>query len=445
MLPRLIVAGVGNVADAGVGKAVRSQEGAAAHAGVHVALEFLHFLFGDIVRHHAAGGASGGQFRQVPVGGILRDVVLLQHINQLGEGRGHPHAVLVFHALIALEQHFLDDHGQILLLLLVPCLIEVHEHGDEGGLSVGGQEGDYLILDGLDAPADLLPQAGFHQFIDFFLTGIRTDGGHFRLHDLPDFPAADLHKGCQMRQGDGLAAVLVGSHLCHNLGGDVAGSGEAVGPLNQRPGNDGAVLQHILQIHQIAVVHMLGIIVGVVEVDDALPVGFHNLLRQQDPLRDVPAHLAGHIVPLGGVHHRVLVGVFLLGLLVAALDEGEDLLVGGVGAANQRAGIAVGHIVLGDLIGAVGHDLVLHQILYFLHRGGAVHFQTGKLHAFRNPLDLHGCHPDGLVHAFVCLCDGCNNFRNVKSDFRAVPFDNLHLLVLHKHNIVEGCRSTPTF
>ena len=106
--------------------------------------------------------------------------------------------------------------------------------------------------------------------------------------------------------------------------------------------------------------HVLGVIISVMEVDDALPVGFHDLLRQQDALRDVTAHFAGHVVPLGGIHHRVLVGVFLLGLLVAALDQGEDLLVGGVGAADQRAGVAVGHIVFGHLKGAVGHDLVLH-------------------------------------------------------------------------------------
>ena len=163
-----------------------------------------------------------------------------------------------------------------------------------------------------------------------------------------------------MGQGDGLAAILVGSHLCHDLGGDVAGGGEAVGPFDQGAGDDGAVLQHVLQVYQVAVVHVLGVIVGVVEVDDALPVGLHDLLGQQDPLCNVPAHLAGHVVPLGGIHHRVLVGVFLLGLLVAALDQGEDLLVSSVGAADQRAGVAVGHIVLGHLKGAVGHDLILH-------------------------------------------------------------------------------------
>ena len=80
-----------------------------------------------------------------------------------------------------------------------------------------------------------------------------------------------------MGQRDGLAAVLVVSHLGHDLGGDVAGGGEAVGPLDQGAGDDGAVLQHILQVHQVAVVHMLGVIIRVMEVDDALIVGLHDV------------------------------------------------------------------------------------------------------------------------------------------------------------------------
>ena len=360
VLTGLVVLGVGNVADTRIGEAVRRQEGAAAHAGIDVALQLPHLLLGDVVRHHAAGGAFGGQLCEIPVGGILGDVVLLQYVDQLGEGGGDPNAVLILHALIPLEQHLFDDHGQIFLFSLVFSLAQIHEHGDEGSLSIGGQQRYHLILNGLNAAADFLPQTGLHQLRDLFRTGVRADGGHFRLHDLTDLLTADLHKGGQMGQGDRLAAVLVRGHLRHDLGGDIAGSGEAVGPLDEGTGDDGAVLQHILQVHQIAVVHVLGVIISVMEVDDALPVGFHDLLRQQDALRDVTAHFAGHVVPLGGIHHRVLVGVFLLGLLVAALDQGEDLLVGGVGAADQRAGVAVGHIVFGHLKGAVGHDLILH-------------------------------------------------------------------------------------
>ena len=69
---------------------------------VFVDLELEHLLLGDVVRHHALGGAAGGQLREVPVGGILVDVVLLEHVNELRERRRDPHALLVFHALIAL-------------------------------------------------------------------------------------------------------------------------------------------------------------------------------------------------------------------------------------------------------------------------------------------------------------------------------------------------------
>ena len=90
-----------------------------------------------------------------------------------------------------------------------------------------------------------------------------------------------------MGQADGLAAILVAGHLGHDLGGDVAGGGKAVGSLDEGTGDDGAVLQHILQIHQIAVVHMLGIIIRVVEVDDALLVSLHDLTGQQQAVGDV--------------------------------------------------------------------------------------------------------------------------------------------------------------
>ena len=229
-----------------------------------------------------------------------------------------------------------------------------------------------------------------------------------------------------MSQRDGLAAVLVAGYLRHDLGGDVAGGGEAVGLLDQRSGDDGAVLQHILQIDQVAVVHMLGVIIRVMEVDDALIVGLHDVLGQQNAVGDVPADFAGHIVPLGGVHHRVLVGVLLLGLLVVALDEAEDLVVGGIGLTHQRTGVAVGDIVLGHLESAVGHDIVLHHILYLLHGRCAVHLLALQVHGLRDALDLHRRHPIYFLHGLVGLGDGDNDLGDVEAHLGAVSLDDLH-------------------
>ena len=73
---------------------IGGQKAAAAHAGVAVAfavfvhLQLQHLLLGDIVGHHPLGGALGGQLRQVVIGGAGADVVLFQHIDELGEGGG---------------------------------------------------------------------------------------------------------------------------------------------------------------------------------------------------------------------------------------------------------------------------------------------------------------------------------------------------------------------
>ena len=134
--------------------------------------------------------------------------------------------------------------------------------------------------------------------------------------------------------------------------------------LNHGSGDDGSVLEHILKVHKVAVVHMLGVIVRVVEVDDALLVRRDDILGQEDAVRQVAADLAGHVVALRGVDDGVLVGVLLLGLFVVALDEGEDLVVRCVALAHERAGVAVGDVALGDLERAVRHDLVLNKVLY---------------------------------------------------------------------------------
>ena len=161
---------------------------------------------------------------------------------------------------------------------------------------------------------------------------------HLRADAAADLFAADLHKGRQVRQGNRLAAVLVGGDLRDDLRGDIAGGGEAVRALDQRAGDDRAVLEHILQIDQVAVVHMLGVIIGVVKMDDALLVRLNDILGQQQAVGDISGNLARHIIALRGVDDGVLVGVFLLGLFVVALDQAQDLVIGGIDCGAPESG-----------------------------------------------------------------------------------------------------------
>ena len=62
---------------------IGGQEAAAAHAGIAVAaavfinLQLQHFFLGDIVRYHAAGSALGGKLRQIVIGSVRADIILL--------------------------------------------------------------------------------------------------------------------------------------------------------------------------------------------------------------------------------------------------------------------------------------------------------------------------------------------------------------------------------
>ena len=433
-LARFIVAGVCDVVPAGAG-AVGRQEAAAAHAGVHVAvarrfafgeLQLAHLFLRDIIRDHPLGRAAGGQLRQLPIGAVLCDIVLFEHIDELREGRGDPHTLFILDALDALAERFFDDDGKIFALLLVPRLAEIHEDGDERGLAVGGHERDDLILDGLHAAADLVAQTRLDDVGDGLLRGLHAEGLDLFEHGAADLLPGNIDKRGQVCQGNGLAAILVRGDLRDDLGRNVAGRGEAVRLFNQRAGNDRAVLQHILQIDQIAVVHMLGEIIRVVEVDDALVVRVDDVLRQQHAGRQVLRHLTRHIVALDGIDGGVLVGILLLDLLVVRLDQGQDLLVRRVGLAHKRAGIAVGDVVLGDLERAVGHDLIFDQILNFLDGQRAVHGQAAVFHALGDAADLHRRQPLVLRDDVIGLGHGCDDLDDIERRLRAVSLDDLH-------------------
>ena len=172
--------------------------------------------------------------------------------------------------------------------------------------------------------------------------------------------------------------------------------------LKHRPGDDRAVLEHILEIDEVAVVHMLREIVGVMEVYDAFLMRLDNVRREKETVGQVARDLARHVVALGRVDDRVLVRVLLLCLLVVALDEREYLLVGGVRAADKVVRVAVGDIVLRDLEGSVRHYLVFDHVLYFLDAGGAAEALTGQHHALGDAVDLLAGIPS-IVYGFFGL------------------------------------------
>ena len=286
-----------------------------------------------------------------------------------------------------------------------------------------------MVLDCLNPAPDFIPQLFLDQNINLFRANIQTDVGQIPLQFFSDLFPTDINEGRQMGQRDGLAAVLVGSHLCDNLGCNVASCRESVRSLNQSAADDGSVLKHVLQIDQVAVVHMLSEVVRIMEVEDALFMGLHNIGRKKQTLCDVPRNLTGHVVSLGRVHHRVLVGVFLLYFLITTLDETENLLVSGVGAANQGTCVAVGDIALRHIECTMFHNLTLDKILNLLHRRSVAHSLAGFGDGLRDFLNLRSRHAAGFRDTVVRLRNRISDFFCLEDDLSAISFDDGHVTI----------------
>ena len=407
------------------GEPVRGEEGTATHARVAVPFQLESLLLADVVGNHPFGGTPGRQLGQVIIRSAWFDVVLFQHIDQFWKGRSDPDTFLVLHSPYALDQHFLDAEGQVFLDLLVSGFVQIHEDGEERSLSVGRHKGDYLVLDGLDALFDLLAQP----FLDNFTLQLlgRRDAEQFELFlcALLDPLSADVDEGGQVLEGNRLASILVRGYLRDDLGGDVAGGGKAVRALDLGAADHRSVLQHVVQVDQVAVVHVLGVVVGVVEMDDSFLVRLDDFLGKQQAAGDVLGDFSCHIVALDAVDHRILVAVFLLDLLVLAFQKREDPGVGGVGMAGQGAVVTIADVGTGHLVCPRPHQLGLDHVLDLLHRGGPPAFQTTFGDGIGNLLD------PGIVqfrsgYCLVCLADGDGNLVSVELDFRPVAFNDFH-------------------
>ena len=200
-----------------------------------------------------------------------------------------------------------------------------------------------------------------------------------------------------------------------------------MGLLDHGAGDDGAVLQHVLEVHQVAVVHVLGVVVGIVEVDDAGLVRLDHIGGEQLAHGQVLGDLAGHVVALDGHHGGVLVRVLLLDLLVVRLDQREDLVVGRVLVALLVLQIAVDDVLAGDGEAIERHELVLDEVLDLLDGDGVACGLAGVLDIQGG--EAHLALGEALVggHLGVCGVDGIHDLLEVELHLGAVALDDLHV------------------
>ena len=123
-------------------------------------------------------------------------------------------------------------------------------------------------------------QTGFHDIVELFRSRLGVENFHFFGNFGADLFPGNLYERREVCERNTLSAVLVACHLRDDLSRDVAGCGKAVGLFNFGFADDGAVLQHILEVYEVAVVHVLCEVVGIVEVDQSLLVSLYDVGRQ---------------------------------------------------------------------------------------------------------------------------------------------------------------------
>ena len=173
-----------------------------------------------------------------------------------------------------------------------------------------------------------------------------------------------------MSQGDGLTTVLARCYLSNDLSCNVACRREAVWTLNQSTGDNSAVLQHVIKVDEVAVVHVLCKVIGIVEVDKTLIVSSNNILWKELALNEVLRNLTCHVVTLNRNNGRVLVGVLLLDFLVVALNQRQNLVIGGVLVTLLVLNVAVNDVLTSNLKAVKSHELILDKVLDLLDGDG---------------------------------------------------------------------------
>ena len=76
---------------------------------VFVYLVFKHYLLGNIVGNHTLCRAFCRKLGEIEILSTGLNVILLKHVDKLGERGGNEYACLVLYALTALIESLLDD------------------------------------------------------------------------------------------------------------------------------------------------------------------------------------------------------------------------------------------------------------------------------------------------------------------------------------------------
>ena len=192
--------------------------------------------------------------------------------------------MFILHALNTLTQNFFNNQGQVCLGLGVIGFIQVHKQCNKGCLTICSHKRVDLILNCLHSTLNFFLDTSFDNSItDFTIILIESTVSkiQFIINIGLNLLTANIDKRSQMGKGFTLTTILTACDLRHNLRCHITSSSKRMGLFDQSAVDYCTVLQHIFEIHQTAIVHTLYIIVGIMEMDNALVVCILNIFRQK--------------------------------------------------------------------------------------------------------------------------------------------------------------------
>ena len=160
-------------------------------------------------------------------------------------------------------------------------------------------------------------------------------------------------------------------------------------------------------------------------MDDSFIVSLYDLLWKKDTHGQILADLTGHVVALGGIDGRILIGIFLLGIFIDLIQKREDVIICGIGLTGKLSLVAVADILLCYLIASHLHDAGLYHILDIFYIDGMRGLQsTGGNHVSKRR-DLILAQLMELGNLLIGLLNGIYDLRLIEDDFYAISLNDV--------------------
>ena len=151
----------------------------------------------------------------------------------------------------------------------------------------------------------------------------------------------------------------------------------------------------------------------------------YNIFGKQHTHSKILAYFTCHIITLGGVDSRILIGVLLLGVFIDLIQQGEDIIICSIGFAGKFSFVTIAYIFLCYFVTTHLHNTSLYHILDIFYIDCMRGSQGSGSHSLGNCHDLEFAELMDLRNLFIGFLDRIYDFALVEDHFFAISLDNI--------------------